>query len=147
MLLTPRDPKWEQRVRQSFANQPFMAHLGARLSHVAPGAVDIELPLKPALTQQHGFFHAGTTTSIADSAAGYAALSLFPADSGVLSSEFKVNLLNPAKAPVLVARGRVIKSGKTLSIARADVYGLEDSGQVHVLTGLFTLMCMAGMKD
>ncbi|WP_417688850.1 PaaI family thioesterase [Roseibium sp.] len=147
MLLTPKDPDWEARVRSSFARQPFMATLGARMTHLAPGAVDLEIELRDDLTQQHGYFHAGATSSIADSAAGYAALSLFPAGSGVLTSEYKINLLNPAKAPTLVARGRVIKPGRTLTIARGDVYGLEENGQVHVATGLFTLMCLEGLND
>lgn len=147
MLLAPKDPDWEARVRSSFSKQPFMAHLGAELSHVSVGAVDIELPLVRELTQQHGYFHAGSTSSIADSAAGYAALSLYPAGSGVLTAEFKVNLLNPARQPRLIARGRVIKPGRTLTICRADVYGLGDEDQVHVATGLFSMMCLEGMKD
>jgi len=147
MLLEPRDPNWERRERQSFARQPFMAHLGASLAHLAPGAVDIELQLRPELTQQHGFFHAGATSSVADSAAGYAALTLFPAGTGILTTEFKVNLLNPAKASRIVARGRVIKPGRTLTVCRADVFGLDDDDQSHISTGLFTLMCLEGMED
>lgn len=147
MLLSPKDPDWEARVRGSFSKQPFMAHLGAELTHVSAGAVDIELSLVPELTQQHGYFHAGSTSSIADSAAGYAALSLFPVGAGVLTTEFKINLLNPASQPRLVARGRVVKPGRTLTICKADVYGLGDDGQVHVATGLFSMMCLQGMKD
>lgn len=147
MDLKPRDPDWDGRVRKSFALQHFMKHLGAELVHVAPGAVDIELNMRQDLTQQHGFFHAGATSSIADSAAGYAALSLFAADCGVLTSEYKINLLNPARQETLLARGRVVKPGRTLTIAKADVYGLEDGLQVHVATGLFTLVSVAGVKD
>lgn len=147
MIMEPRDPEWEARVRSSFARQPFMSYLGAELAHVSPGAVDIELAFKPELTQQHGFFHAGSTSTIADSAAGYAALSLYPAGTGVLTTEFKVNLLNPARQEKLVARGRVLKPGKTLTICRADVYGLDDSEQVHVATGLFSMICLQGMDD
>ncbi|CTQ58887.1 MAG: PaaI family thioesterase [Roseibium album] len=147
MDLSPRDPVWNTRVRNSFAAQDFMTHLGAELVHLAPGAVDIELKMRRELTQQHGFFHAGATSSIADSAAGYAALSLFAADFGVLTSEYKINLLNPANQPVLLARGRVVKPGKTLTIAKADVYGLDDGLQVHVATGLFTLVSVSGVKD
>ena len=147
MNLSPRDPDWDKRVRKSFALQHFMKHLGAELVHVAPGAVDIELKMRRDLTQQHGFFHAGATSSIADSSAGYAALSLFAADCGVLTSEYKINLLNPAKQDVLIARGRVVKPGRTLTIAKADVYGLEDGLQVHVATGLFTLVSVQGVKD
>lgn len=147
MDLKPRDPDWDDRVRKSFALQHFMKHLGAELVHVAPGAVDIELNMRQDLTQQHGFFHAGATSSIADSASGYAALSLFAADCGVLTSEYKINLLNPARQGTLLARGRVVKPGRTLTIAKADVYGLEDGLQVHVATGLFTLVSVAGVKD
>ncbi|KZM48597.1 PaaI family thioesterase [Labrenzia sp. OB1] len=147
MEFTPRDPDWENRVRTSFAAQKFMTHLGAKLVHVSPGAVDLELTMRPELTQQHGFFHAGATSSIADSAAGYASLSLFAVGFGVLTSEYKVNLLNPAKQPVLLARGRVVKPGRTLTIAKADVYGLDEGVQVHVATGLFTLVSVAGAKD
>lgn len=147
MDLVPRDADWETRVRSSFEAQAFMTYLGAAMTHLAPGAVDLELTLREELTQQHGFFHAGATSSIADSAAGYAALTLFSPDAGVLTTEYKINLLNPARQPVLVARGRVLKPGRTLTIARADVYGLDDAAQVHVATGLFTLMSVSGVKD
>ncbi|MHA7772452.1 PaaI family thioesterase [Roseibium sp. M-1] len=147
MDLSPRDPDWETRVRKSFAAQQFMDHLGAKMVHVAPGAVDLELTMRPELTQQHGFFHAGATSSIADSAAGYAALTLFAPGVGVLTSEYKINLLNPAKQQILLARGRVVKPGRTLTIAKADVYGLDDGLQVHVATGLFTLVSVSGVKD
>ncbi|MEH0072241.1 PaaI family thioesterase [Pannonibacter sp. Pt2-lr] len=143
----PRDPLWEERVRRSFARQPFMGHLGASLSHLAPGEVDIEMPHRSELTQQHGFFHAGSTTSIADSAAGYAALSLYPAGTGVLSTEFKINLLNPGKGEKLVARGRVIKPGRTLTICRSDVYGVTGDREIHVATGLFSMICLEGVED
>nr|WP_244327712.1 PaaI family thioesterase [Roseibium sp. RKSG952] len=142
-----RDPNWAQKTRASFGRQAFMAHLGAQLVHVAPGQVDIALDLRLELTQQHGFFHAGGTASIADSAAGYAALTLFPADCGVLTSEYKINLLNPARQSRLVARGRVVKPGRTLTICKSDVYGVEGDAEIHVATGLFTLMSVAGMKD
>lgn len=147
MDLIPKTSHWEDRVRRSFGAQSFMTHLGVKLAHLAPGGVDLELEMKPELTQQHGFFHAGVTSSIADSAAGYAALTLFAEDVGVLTSEYKINLLNPAKQSILLARGRVVKPGRTLTIARADVYGLEDTDQVHVATGLFTLMSVSGVKD
>lgn len=147
IVLEPRDPNWEERVRTSFSRQPFMTHLGAELTHLAPGAVDIELSYRPELTQQHGFFHAGGTSSIADSAAGYSALSLYPAGTGVLTTEFKINLLNPARQERLVARGRVLKPGRTLTICRTDVYGLSETEQVHVATGLFSMICLEGVED
>ncbi|MTI44177.1 uncharacterized protein (TIGR00369 family) [Roseibium hamelinense] len=147
MRFEPKDQDWETKTRASFARQAFMSHLGARLTHVMPGEADIELDLVPQLTQQHGFFHAGATSSIADSAAGYAALTLFPADTGVLTSEYKINLLNPARQPVIVARGRVVKPGRTLTICQSDVFGLDAGNEIHLATGLFTLMALAGMKD
>ncbi len=142
--LLPRDPNWEGRVRTSFGKQRFMTTLGAQISHCAPGEVDIEMAFADGLTQQHGFFHAGATSSIADSAAGYAAFTLFDAGDGVLTSEFKINLLNPGKGSLLVAKGRVIKPGRTLTVAQSDVYSIGGDSPVHVATGLFTLMRVPG---
>ncbi len=147
MGFEPRTPDFAARVADSFARQSFMTLLGARLAHIAPGEVDIETPARDDLCQQHGFFHAGVTASIADSAAGYAAYSLFSAESSVLTTEFKINLLAPAAGEVLIARGRVVKPGRTLTIARADVYGVQDGVEVHVATALYTMMQMAGMSD
>lgn len=147
MDLVPRDLEWKQRVEKSFSAQRFMAHLGAHIAHLSPGAVDLEIKWRQELTQQHGFFHAGATSAIADSAAGYAALSLFEKDAGVLTSEYKINFLNPAAQPVILARARVIKPGRTLTVAKSDVYGLSDSSQVHIATGLFTLMSVSNVKD
>ena len=145
---TLRDPQWRSKVRDSFSRQAFMTTLGAEIADLSPGLVDLTAAFSPALTQQHGFFHAGVTTSLADSAAGYAALTLFPPDHGVLTTEFKVNLLNPGRGTRLVARGRVVKAGRTLTIASGDVYGHagdEDDAPVHIATGLFSLMALAGM--
>ncbi|EFO29269.1 thioesterase family protein [Roseibium sp. TrichSKD4] len=147
MMFEVRSADWEARVRSSFAAQKFMEHLGARLTHVAPGAVDIELDLRPEVTQQHGYFHAGATSSVTDSAAGYAALTLFADGFGVLTTEYKINLLNPARQNRIVARGRVVKPGRTLTIAKADVFGVSETGDVHISTGLFTLMSVEGIKD
>lgn len=147
MTLTPRDPDFEARVRSSFARQDFMATLGAVLAHVAPGEVDIVLPFSEDLRQQHGFFHAGATIAVLDSAAGYAALTLFPKGFGVLTAELKVNLLAPAKGPRLQAEGRVIKPGKTLTICRSDVYSVADDGRTHVATALLTMAAREGLDD
>lgn len=147
MQFEPRDPNWEARVRASFARQPFMDHLGAVMTRVAPGEVDLEMAYSPALTQQHGHFHAGSTASIADSAAGYAALSLYPAGTGVLTTEYKINLLNPARGDCLVARGRVIKPGRTLTICRGDVFGVAEGREIHVATALFSMICLPGVDD
>ena len=115
-MFKPLDPDYEARVRASFDRQEFMATLGVMIEHLAPGEVDLALLHRPNLTQQHGYFHAGVTATLADSAAGYAALSLYPQGTGVLTTEFKINLLRPAEGQRLVARGRVIKPGRTLTI-------------------------------
>ena len=143
----PKDPDFVERVRASFDRQAFMAHIGAELARVEPGAVDIAMAFKPELRQQHGFFHAGDTVSIADSAGGYAALTLYPPGSGVLTTELKINLLNPARGERLIARGRVVKPGRTLTVTRSDVYGVSDDGETHVATALLTMMCLDGLDD
>ncbi|TCT12762.1 uncharacterized protein (TIGR00369 family) [Tepidamorphus gemmatus] len=143
----PRDPDWEPRVRASFARQAFMRLLGIEISHAAPGEIDLSMAYAPDLTQQHGFFHAGATTSIADSAAGYAALSLYPKGTGVLTTEFKINLINPARGERLVARGRVVKPGRTLTVCRSDVYGIEAERETHVATALLSMICLEGLDD
>jgi len=109
--------------------------------------MDISLPFREELTQQHGYFHAGTTATIADTAAGYAALSLYPSGTGVLTTEFKINLLNPAKGERLVARGRVIKPGRTLTVCSADVYATQGSDQIHVATAIMSMINIEGLDD
>ncbi len=121
----PTDPDYAPRIRASFARQQVMALLGASLGLVEPGRVEITLPFRADLTQQHGYLHAGIVTTIADSACGYAALSLMPAGSEVLSVEFKINLLRPAAGEQFVARGVVLKPGRTLTITRADVLAIR----------------------
>ena len=128
----------DARVRESFAKQAFMALLGARLARVSPGEVDIELPFRGDLVQQHGYLHAGVTTAIADSACGYAALSLMPAAAAVLSVEYKVNLLAPAIGSRFLALGRVIKSGRTVTVVHGEVLAFTEQGeasQVLVMQG------------
>ncbi len=135
----PPNPDFERTVRESFARQTMMASLGAVLRHVAPGAVTIALAHHPGFVQQHGFMHAGSIASIADSACGYAALSLAEPGADVLSVEFKINLLAPADAPHFEARGRVIRAGRTLTTCTADVYGLDGAREMPVATMLATL--------
>src|SRR5262249_42287659 len=120
----PQDPDFEARVRASYARQQVMTTIGANLVAVAPGAVAMELPFRSDLTQQHGFLHAGIVTTIADSACGYAAFSLMPAKAAVLTVEYKVNLLAPAKGERLIARGRVLKPGRTLTVCAGDVFAV-----------------------
>jgi uncharacterized protein (TIGR00369 family) len=136
----------EQRVRDSFNRQNLMSTLGARVERVAPGEVDIMLPVTPEISQQHGFVHAGAIASIADSACGYAALTLLDSDAGVLAVEFKINLMAPGAGESLLARGRVIKSGRTLSICQADVVALENGGERNVAVMIATIMNVGGRK-
>ena len=145
--LEPRDPDYRARVYASFARQTFMDLLGARLLSVTPGAVEIELPIRRELEQQHGFAHAGVTWSIADCAAGYASQSLMADDQGVLTVELKINLLAPAKGERLIARGRVERAGRRLTVARADVYAVADDEETHVATAMGTFMTMSGLAD
>jgi uncharacterized protein (TIGR00369 family) len=126
--MDPLNPSFAEEVIRSFARQPIMNLIGARLSLIEPGVIEITLPYRADLTQQHGFLHAGVVTTIADSASGYAAYSLMPAGSEVLSVEFKVNLVRPAQGETFVARAEVIKAGRTLTVVRADVFGIAANG-------------------
>ncbi len=143
----PADADFAVRVRASFARQQVMGFIGARLSRVEPGLVEIELPYRAELTQQHGYFHAGITGTIADSAGGYAGYTLFPADSSVLTVEYKMNLLAPADGDRLVATGRVVKSGRTLTICELAVVAVKNGRTTECAHGLQTLMCMQGRPD
>ena len=116
------------RIQENFARQAFMATLGATLTRVAPGEVEIAVPSRHALTQQNGFLHAGVTASIADSACGYAALSVMPEGRDVLSVEFKVNLLAPAAGTGAVARAQVIRAGRSITVCRATVFAVDVDG-------------------
>ena len=148
MSPAPRDPDFAARVARSFARQSFMALIGAELGAVAPGAVEIVLPLRPDLEQQHGYAHAGAAWAIADSAAGYAAQTLMGPEDGVLTVELKINLLAPAAGLRLIARGRVEKAGRTLTVGRADVAALgADGAETAVATALGTFMRMPGLAD
>ena len=131
---------YEARVRSNFAKQPLMATIGAQLTRVAPGAVEIRLPFRADLTQQHGYLHAGTIAAVADSACGYAALSVMPPDADVLSIEFKVNMLSPARGDALVARADVIRAGRTIVVYRADVYAIADGDEKLVAAMQGTMM-------
>jgi uncharacterized protein (TIGR00369 family) len=143
--MAAKDPEFETRVRASFAKQTFMATLGATLARVAPGEVTIELPVRETLAQQHGSVHAGAIASVLDSAAGYAALSLMPAGAGVVSVEFKVNLLEPAVGVRVEARARVVRSGRTLSACSAEGWAIDAEGNARLVAMLQgTMMCLVG---
>lgn len=139
MAHQPRNPSFAEEIKQSFAKQTIMTLIGASLSRVDPGIVEITLPYRADLAQQHGYLHAGIVATIADSACGYAAYSLMPVGSEVLSVEFKVNLLRPAKGETFLASAEVIKSGKTLTVVRADVFGLGQSKEL-IATMLGTMI-------
>jgi uncharacterized protein (TIGR00369 family) len=139
-----KDPNYATRVRASFDKQALMSTIGARLTDVQPGAVTIRLPFRDDLTQQHGFLHAGTIASVADSACGYAALSLMPADAGVLSIEFKVNMLAPAKGDAIVARGTVIRAGRSIMVCRADVHAVSGTEEKLIAAMQGTMMVVEG---
>lgn len=134
----------ERRIRASFEKQGLMRTLGAALGKVAPGEVEIVLAPKPEISQQHGFVHAGAVSSIADTAAGYAALSTMPPDRGVLTAEFKINLLAPAAGQRLIARGKVVKGGRTLTLAQAEVFAENDGKERLVALLTATLMAIEG---
>jgi len=126
--MIPPDPDYVVRVRTSFSHQQAMALLGAQMTEVQPGVTEIVLRFREELTQQPGFVHGGRITAIVASAFGYAALSLMPPDVGVLTIEFKVNLLNPAAGERFVARGQVVKPGRTIMVCRGDVVAERTDG-------------------
>ena len=139
----PADPHFEARVRASFARLTLMQTLGARLTKVLPGEVEIGLPFRGDLTQQHGFLHAGIITTIVDTACGYAAMSLMPANSEVLTVEYKVNFVSPAKGSRMVGRGRVTKPGRTLTVCAGDVFAVSGGEETLVATMLTTMMAVS----
>jgi uncharacterized protein (TIGR00369 family) len=137
------NPSFADEITQSFAKQTIMGLIGAELTRVEPGIVEITLPYRADLAQQHGYLHAGIVTTIADSACGYAAYSLMPANSEVLSVEFKVNLLRPAKGATFKAVAEVVKAGKSLTVVRADVFGVDRDRRELVATMLGTMICLS----
>lgn len=137
------DAEFERRVRESFARQTALATFGATLDRVAPGEVVIAMPYRADLAQQHGFIHAGVITTIVDSACGYAALTLMPAEAEVLTVEYKVNFMAPAQGERFIARGRVLKPGKTLSVCFGEVSAVKDGHEKLIVTMLATMMRIA----
>lgn len=141
-ILTPHDDAYADRVRASFARMGLMAHLGAELGTVAPGRVEILVPFRPELAQQHGFFHAGTASSIADTAGGYAAYTLYPPDASVLAVEFKINLLAPGDGDRMRAVARVLKPGRTLTVCEIDVFTRKNGVEKRTAKVQQTLICL-----
>jgi uncharacterized protein (TIGR00369 family) len=137
---TPLDPAVVASLRASFARQGAMSTIGAMLADIASGVVAIAVPVEPRLSQQHGFLHAGIVVAALDSACGYAALTLMPNGSEVLTVELKVNLLAPAQGQRVVARGEVLRAGRTLTVCRGDAYAEQGDERVHVATMLATMI-------
>jgi len=130
---------FETRVRESFARQGFMRTLGAELVEVGEGATAIRLPRGEPVAQQHGYMHAGALIAVVDTACGYAALTVAPPDSEVLTSELKINLLSPAAGAAVIARGRVVRAGRRLTVCQGDVYDADDPSK-HLATMLGTVV-------
>lgn len=141
------DPSVEERIRKSFEKQALMRTIGATISAIAEGTVEISLSMRADLTQQHGFLHAAIVTAILDSACGYAALTLMPPDSEVMSVEFKVNLLRPAAGDHFVARAKVKRAGKTLTVTEADCFTLRNGTETIIATMLGTMIRVATESD
>ncbi len=142
----PKDPVFQTRVQTSFAKQGLMTTLGASIVLVGPGIVEIALPASPGVSQQHGFIHAGAVAAIADTAAGYAALTLMAPGVGVLTTEFKINLVAQATGERLLARARVIKAGRTLTLAQTEVFSETAAGEKLVALLTATLMTIEGRE-
>jgi uncharacterized protein (TIGR00369 family) len=147
MPFEPSDPTWEQRVRTSFARQRMMETIGAVLERVAPGEVDIRVPFREAISQHHGFVHAGALATAVDTACGYAALTLMPPGTGVLTIEFKVNLMSPGRGEAIVARGRVVKPGRNVTFCHGDVFAVDGGKEKLVATMAATIMTVQGRPD
>ncbi len=142
-----RNDDYAKRVRASFARQGFMATLGAEISGVTPGLVEIRLPYDNGLTQQHGYFHGGLIGTLADNAAGYASFSLLMASDSVLTVEYKLNIMAPAKGDFLIARGLVLRPGRRLTVSKADVFVVQNGHEVLCATLLGTFMTLPDTAD
>ena len=144
---TATDPDFAERVRKSFDAQGIMDHIGATLTLIEPGVCEIELPYSDAVSQHHGFFHGGVIGTIADSAGGYAAFGLMDAEDGILTVEYKLNLMAPADGDLLVARGQVVRAGRTLTVARAEVGVVKNGVEVACAAMQQTLMRIVGRAE
>jgi uncharacterized protein (TIGR00369 family) len=138
----PKYPDYQAKIKKSFADQAVMKTIGASIEAIGAGEIEIEFPYQSSLTQQNGFIHAGIVSTVLDSACGYAAFSLMPEDASVLTIEFKVNLLSPAKGDRFRGYGKVKKAGRTISVAEAELYAFSDQGKKLVATMVGTLMAI-----
>ncbi|MEL6599390.1 MAG: PaaI family thioesterase [Pseudomonadota bacterium] len=142
---TPRDPDFEARCRALFDSQGMMQTLGATVRSVAPGSCTLAAPITQAVSQQHGYAHAGLAWTLGDSAGGFAAQTLMTTDQGVLTVEMKINLLAPAIGTELIATGKIIRAGRRLTVTQSDIYAVDGDRQTHVATLLGTMMTMDGL--
>ncbi len=147
LTFKPKDPDFQAKVRESFGKQTAMQTLGAVMNRVAPGEVEIEMPYRADLTQQHGFIHGGIITAILDSACGYAAFSLSAPETAVLTVEYKVNFVAPAKGDRLLARGEVVRPGATVTVCKGDVMAYDGAEEKLVASMLTTMMLMPNRPD
>ena len=138
----PKYSDYQAKVKKSFADQAVMKTIGASREAIGAGEIEIEFPYQSSLTQQNGFIHAGIVSTVLDSACGYAAFSLMPEDASVLTIEFKINLLSPAKGDRFRGYGKVKKAGRTISVAEAELYAFSDQGKKLVATMVGTLMAI-----
>ncbi|MGA9772516.1 MAG: PaaI family thioesterase [Blastocatellia bacterium] len=139
----PQDPQFEARVRASFARQTLMRTIGAQMTKVAPGEVEIELAYRDDLAQQHGYLHAGVVTAIVDSACGYAAMTLTRTDEEILTIEYKANFVAPATGEKMIARSRVLRAGRKVTVCAGDVFALREGEEKLVATMLATMMTLS----
>lgn len=139
-MAKPQNQHFERDVRASFDRQAVMTLMGATLARIATGEIDIEMPFRADLTQQHGFLHTGVVTTMVDSACGFAAFTLMPADAAVLTVEFKINLIAPAQGHTLIARGRVVRAGRNVTVCNGEAWMRTASGEKQVAQMLATMM-------
>ncbi|HKS39010.1 MAG TPA: PaaI family thioesterase [Blastocatellia bacterium] len=142
----PQDPQFEARVRSSFARQTLMQTIGAEMTKVAAGEVEIELAYRDDLAQQHGYLHAGVITAIVDSACGYAAMTLTRAVEDILTIEYKANFVAPATGEKMIARSRVLRAGRKVTVCAGDVFALRDEEEKLIATMLATMMTISPEK-
>ncbi|MCP5038136.1 MAG: PaaI family thioesterase [Rhodobacteraceae bacterium] len=143
----PRYEGYGARMRHSFACQKFMDHLGAELTLVAPGRVEILLPHQAGLTQQNGYFHGGAIGTLADNSGGYASFTLMAAEDAILTVEYKVNMLAPAIGDALLARGQVLRPGRQLTTAESQIFSIKDGKEKLIATALGTFMTIQGVAN
>lgn len=143
----PQDPEYDARVRDSFARQPFMGLIGAWIEDLGPGACDVAVDRRDDLLQQHGYIHGAVVSALCDNAGAYAAYTLMPTDSTLLAVEYKIHFLSPASGDRLVARGRVVRPGRTLSVARVEVIDPASKGARLIAVSLNTLIQLADRPD